>query len=140
MSARGCRRAILAHLPASAVATLYRGITLAAVTLKTATTLEALRRQLDVVLSTGVALSRSNFEAGIGSVAGPVFDHTGKVIAAINVSGPEHAFEAVDSRARIIEAVKLSADDISRRLGHIVPARPAAAAPPSKRKTKTRTT
>ena len=120
-------RAILAHVPANEVSLLYRGVALMAVTAKTATTIEALRRQLDVVLATGVAVSRSNFEAGIGSVAAPVFDHAGKVACAINVSGPEHAFEAVASRARIVDAVRASAAEISKRLGFVAPVGPSAA-------------
>ena len=128
-------RAILANMAPSAVAALYRGVTLMAATPKTATTLDALRRQLDVVLATGVAVSRSNFEAGIGSVAAPVFDHSAKVVGAINVSGPERVFETVDSRAAIIQAVKASAAEISKRLGHIAP--PPAAAPVPKNKKRT---
>lgn len=111
--------AILAHMAGADVAELYRGQPLRAYTAQTATSLDALRRRLAQVRADGIAESRSSFESGIGSIAAPVLDHTGKVVAAINVSGPEHAFAAPGHRSHIAGAVRDGAAEISNRLGYI---------------------
>lgn len=113
--------AILAHMPDADVAALYRGQSLRAYTAQTATSLDALRRRLARVRADGIAESRSSFENGIGSIAAPVLDHTGKVVAAINVSGPEHAFAQPGRHALIAQSVREGAAEISNRLGYIVP-------------------
>ena len=110
---------ILAHMAAADVATLYRGHPLPAFTDKTATSLRALHGLLDHVRTTGIAESRSSFEAGIGSIAAAVFDHSGKVIGAINVSGPEPSFAVPERHDTIARAVQESAEEISKRLGFI---------------------
>ncbi len=42
----------------------------------------------------GYVISHSNFEAGIASIAAPIFDAKGEVVGAINVSTPENAIDA----------------------------------------------
>lgn len=113
-------RAILAFMSEGEVTGLFNGKSLFAVTDKTATTMKALRRQLDETRVSGIADSRSNFEIGIDSVAAPVFDHSGRVAAAINASGPEQAFNSPkDRRSAIAGAVRDAAAEISKRLGHV---------------------
>ena len=78
----------------------------------------ALRADLDRIRTSGFVDSRSSFEAGVDSVATPVFDYSGTVVAAINASGPESAFSGPRGRrGEIIEAVCEAAVQISRRLG-----------------------
>jgi len=113
-------RIILANLPWSEVEALYRDVDLGAVTSKTATTLDRLKRQIEADRIAGVAASQSNYEAGIDSFAAPVFDFTGKVVAAINVSGPESAFrEPATRREMIAAAVRRSGAEISKRMGYV---------------------
>ncbi len=113
-------RAILAHLPFADVEALFETATLFAVTVKTPTSIAALGKQLEQARAAGYADARSSFEVGIDAIAAPIFDHSGRVIAAINVSGPERAFAAVPGhRAEIAEAVMEAAREIGRRLGHV---------------------
>jgi|LNFM01.1.fsa_nt_gb DNA-binding IclR family transcriptional regulator len=113
-------RAILAHLSSEAVNDLFAGADLLAVTGQTPTTMPALHLELGRVRESSIVDSRSGFEQGIDSIAAPVFDHTGCVIAAINASGPESAFGgARGRRASIIMAVREAAALISRRLGYV---------------------
>ena len=113
-------RVILAHMAREEVEALYRDAELFAVTAKTPTTLAALRKLLDDTRACGIADSRSSFEIGIDSIAAPVFDHSGKVVAAINASGPDRAFGGpAGRRAEIAQAVREAAAEIGKRLGHI---------------------
>lgn len=115
-------RAILAHLSHEAVDDLFVGADLFAVTGQTPTTMRALHAELEKVRDSSIVDSRSGFEQGIDSIAAPVFDQTGGVIAAINASGPESAFGgARGRRTSIITAVREAAALISRRLGYVRP-------------------
>ncbi|MCL2428579.1 MAG: IclR family transcriptional regulator [Alphaproteobacteria bacterium] len=122
-------RIILAHLPRDEVDALYRGRKLAAVTDQTPVTLEQLRSQLDEDRSRGLAWSDGFIELGLSSVAAPVFDATGRPVAALNVSGRGEDFREPLRRERIGEAVREAAEEISRRLGW----HPAARAPGERR-------
>jgi DNA-binding IclR family transcriptional regulator len=111
-------RAILAHMPAEEVDELFDGVELFPVTDKTPTTMPALRRDLASIRAAGIVDSRSTYEIGIDSIAAPIFDAMGKVVGAINASGPERAFGRPPGRRReIAEAVRLAALEIGRRLG-----------------------
>lgn len=112
-------RAILAHLPRETVTTLFHGVRLTAATAKTPTTLAALARQLDADRDAGIAWSDSNFEVGISSAAAAVFDRSGNVIGAINVTGPTASFAGhARRRHEIMQAVGDAATQISQRLGY----------------------
>ena len=112
-------RIILAHMPREAVSQLFHGIRLKAVTAKTPTALPALFRQIQDDRKAGLAWSDSHYEPGIASVAAPIFDHTGAITAAINVTGPSRSFEPAPARHHeIATAVLAAASQISRSLGH----------------------
>ncbi len=112
-------RAILAHMPWDEVKERFRGRQLQAVTPKTATTLAELARQLDHDRAAGISDSSSYYETGIDAIAAPIFDHTGKVIAAINVSGPERAFLTHKGRRKeIAGALMEAAREICQRMGY----------------------
>lgn len=113
-------RIILAHLPREQVVALFQGVKLTAATVKTPTTLPALLRQLETDHRDGVARSDSHFEVGISSAAAVVFERTGAVAGAINVTGPSASFATHPRRRAEIElAVRGAADQISQRLGYV---------------------
>lgn len=111
-------RAILSQLPHDEVRTLFREATLAAFSDQTATTIDALLQQAIKDATRGFALSHSAFEAGIASVAAPIFGSEGKVVAAINVTTPESAIQAGELEGRIADAVLATAQEISSWLGY----------------------
>ena len=122
-------RIVLAHLPRERVLKLYSRATLEAVTKKTVTSLAGLLRQIKRDHELGLAWSNSNFEKGISSVAAPVFDHTGSVVAGINVSGATAALAGAARRVEISAAITEAAQEISRRLGYMPQIRSKSAAP-----------
>ena len=82
-------KAILAHLPSEdAERILGRG--LARLTPRTVTDPAQLRRQIRETVARGFAVDLEEGEAGVRCVGAPVFDHRGRVVAAISVSAPAY--------------------------------------------------
>ena len=110
-------RAILAQMSAEDIATLLDGVTLEAVTEKTPTTVEGVIAQAREDKAKGYTWSVGNFEAGIGSCGAAVFDHTGSVVGALNVSGPDNRFSDPQECTAIRNAVQQAAGEASELLG-----------------------
>ncbi len=87
-------RAILAELPPDAIRALFADEPLTAATEKTPVTIEAILAQAQADRAAGLAWSEGNFEAGIGSCAAVIRDHSGRPVGGVNVSGPQAAFSA----------------------------------------------
>jgi len=111
-------RALLSQLSADDVRARFSGQPLEAFSEVTATSLDDLIAQLARDRAQGYVLSRSNFERGIASVAAPVFDAEGAVIAAINITTPESTLSGDDLETWIRDAVVETAGTISEWLGH----------------------
>lgn len=62
-----------------------------------------LRRQLDRVVETGVALEREESAPGINCIAAPVFGPADELLAAISITGPTSRFRA-DAHAGTVRA------------------------------------
>jgi DNA-binding IclR family transcriptional regulator len=111
-------RIILAYKPAAYVAEHFGGRTLAKYSEATPVTLDALTAMLDADRRRGYAVSHSNFEAGIASIAAPLFDAKGEVAGAINVSTPENAIDAERFHGEVCAAVLAAARRISELSGY----------------------
>jgi IclR family transcriptional regulator, KDG regulon repressor len=110
-------KAILAFLPPSEVAQILDKYDFATHTSHTITNKDALIEHLVEVRKQGFALDLEENEAGINCIAAPIFDNSGKVIAAVSISGPtmRMTIEMLDElKAKIVEV----AFKISRRLGY----------------------
>jgi DNA-binding IclR family transcriptional regulator len=81
-------KAILAFLPESEVTTLLDGYSLVKKTPKTITQKAHLREHLALVREHGVAIDLEENLSGVTCLAAPIFDHAGRVVAALSVSGP----------------------------------------------------
>ena len=113
-------RAILAELGENNLRQLFAGPAPLQITEKTPDTLAAILEQARADHVAGFAWSEGNFEAGIGSCAAVVFDHTGQPVGGINVSGPESCFSGKDAAAagRLREHVINAARDASAEMGY----------------------
>ena len=87
----------------------------------------SLRRRLAEVREHGHAWAREEFVQGINSVAAPVRDARGKVIAAIHCHGPAYRFPDPGREDAIAREVVTAADAVSRRLAREAAYRPHAA-------------
>lgn len=74
------------------------------------------QQELLKVKETGYALDHEEYARGIGCVAAPIWDHTGRAIAAIGLTG-RVADYAEENLERLICLVKDAANEISRRFG-----------------------
>lgn len=88
---------------------------LPALTPHTITDRAALERELRLIASNGVAVSRGERQHGAGSVAAPVFGSDGRAVGAISVCGPISRFD-VDVVRRYAPLVRRAAAEISRAL------------------------
>jgi DNA-binding IclR family transcriptional regulator len=77
---------------------------------------DALQAELALVAERGWALDMQEFDYGLICVAAPIFDHTGRITAAISAAGPE-ARMPTDRLPAVGASVAGAAADISRRLG-----------------------
>ena len=84
----------------------------------TITSPKELDEQLEAAVRDGFACSVEELEDGLNTIAAPIRDHTGQVIAALSVSGPAYRF----TRQRLDEVapeVIAAAAAISDRMGHL---------------------
>jgi DNA-binding IclR family transcriptional regulator len=111
-------KAILAHLPADSVQEILERKGLPVHTVKTITDKNVLVEELAEVKKKGIALDLEENEYGITCIAVPIFDHLGKVAAAVSISGPTIRMtetRLVELQPRMIEIGK----QISARLGFL---------------------
>ena len=85
----GSGKAIMAYGAPGALTALYGGREpLERLTPSTLVTIGALEEDFARIRARGYALDAEEHELGVGCIATPVFDHTGRPVAAISVSGP----------------------------------------------------
>ena len=105
----------LAQLPAPMLSR-YLAEPLEAFTPRTLTDAGSLLERLRDVRQEGHAWVREEYAIGISSVAAPVADARGELVAAVHVHGPSYRFPAKGSEGRIAEAVRAAAARIGVRL------------------------
>jgi DNA-binding IclR family transcriptional regulator len=106
---------ILAFLPDGEREEFLHG-SLEALTGKTITDPDELRRRIDAVRAAGVAQSDGERQQGAGSVAAPVFGVDGNVVGSISVCGPAYRMQR-ETRETIIPHLRRAADEVSQTLG-----------------------
>ncbi len=116
---------LMADLSPREVAQLLAHVTLAPLTAQTPTDLGALTARIGEAAATGHVVSRGAMEPGGSSIAAPVFGRDGKVAAAIDISGPDSAFDLAEMDSRYVPEVRAAATRISARLGYQEMPRPA---------------
>ncbi|MFP5343712.1 MAG: IclR family transcriptional regulator [Candidatus Limnocylindria bacterium] len=83
---------------------------------RTLTTPEALRERIREIRRTGCTWAIEEFDPGIASVAAPIADASGEVIAAVHVHGPSYRFPRAGTEARLAEDVVSAAARIAASL------------------------
>lgn len=109
-------KCLLAFLPEAELSGVLNGWKLERKTPHTITDKRKLRVELKQIRTRGYAHNLGESEVGVLSVAAPVRDVTGRVIAAMSAAGPETRMEPVlpQTTRAVIEAAAMA----SRRLGH----------------------
>lgn len=124
----GVGKTLLAYQSEEELNQVVRSPGLVRFTAHTITGLAQLRRELEHIREQGYAVDHEEAVEGLRCVAGPVFDHTGSIVAAFSVAGPATRLTA----ARIPEVARLvreTSREISYRLGFRGGPHPPTAAP-----------
>ena len=107
---------LLAYLPTADLDTTLHGWKLKKQTPYTVSDQATLRQQLDQVRRQGYAENVNESEIGLASIAAPIRDFRGNVVAALSVDGPIQRIDGASLR-RYNRHVVEAAAAISRRLG-----------------------
>lgn len=110
-------KAILANLPLETVLTIIEQKGMPVHTVHTITDKDDLLHELQMVREKGYALDLEENENGITCIAAPIFNHTGKVMAAVSISGP--TLRMTDDRLDQLKSRMIQTGlKISNRLGY----------------------
>jgi len=107
----------LAFLPAQVLAGILSK-PLKTYTKNTISSADDLRQQLGLIRQQGYAFDDEEFETGIRAVACPIFDRTGKIIAAISIPSPASRMKP-ERVPEIASALAEATRAVSRRMGWI---------------------
>jgi DNA-binding IclR family transcriptional regulator len=110
-------KVLLAHLEPARRAALLDASGMAAFTPSTVTTRERLDEELARVRESGYAIAVQEYELGLNAAASAVRDRSGRVIAAVSVSGPAYRLDELRVR-QLVDPLLAGTAEISRRMGH----------------------
>ena len=111
-------RILLAGLPVAELVKLYENVALEKYTDKTPMTLGDLINQLDEDRKNGYVVSWGHFELHLASIAVPVRDSSGAVVASINISCPMTAYSRDEFDKTVLPRVIDCGLEISQSLGY----------------------
>jgi DNA-binding IclR family transcriptional regulator len=110
-------RVLLAYEPSEVQADYLSRVDLVSLTPSTPSTPTAVRRALAEVRAKGYAVSDEDVTVGIAALGAPIFDHTGKIRAALSMSGVRPAIFGRDFD-KLCEMMVAAAAEISALLGY----------------------
>lgn len=126
----GVGKTLLAYQGEDLLNQIVQSPGLTRMTAHTLTGLVQLRKELERIREQGYALDQEEAVEGLRCVAGPVFNHTGQMVAAFSVAGP--AMRLTPARVpEIAQLVRETSQQISYRLGYRSDVEPLAGAPGS---------
>ena len=94
----------------------YLGRPMEAFTPRTLVTAEALLDRMQAIRRDGYTWALEEFDEGISSIAAPVADATGEVVAAVHIHGPSYRFPADGDEPNLADQVVTAAARISGNL------------------------
>jgi DNA-binding IclR family transcriptional regulator len=109
---------LLSDLSNRELAALFADQNFTPLTDRTPCDLQALSQRVAESVANGFVISRGIMESGGSSISAPVFDKHGLVVAAIDISGPDSAFDLPQLAGRYLDEVRSAAMRISMRFGY----------------------
>jgi DNA-binding IclR family transcriptional regulator len=110
-------KAILAHMPVTDVHQILADHGLPSCTPNTITDSHSLHDELVRVRRMGYAVDDVENEEGIRCLGAPIFDHLGRPLSALSVSGPAYRM-SMERVRELADVVIATASKISRQLGY----------------------
>jgi IclR family KDG regulon transcriptional repressor len=117
MHSTGIGKALLAHLDRADIDRIIASKPLARYTKNTIVDPEALRQELEKVRRQGYAEDNEETEEGLYCVGAPLFNYSGRPVAAISVAVPKFGQQQLQ-KERVVKHVVAAAQEISAKLGH----------------------
>ncbi len=111
-------KVLLAYQPPVVLDSMLSKHQLTTYTTNTITDPQKLRFELAAIRAAGLAISDEEFELGIRSLAAPVRDLNGQVVAAINISAPAPVLTELSSIGTVAQTLRQASLDISAWLGY----------------------
>jgi IclR family KDG regulon transcriptional repressor len=108
-------KALLSDLSVDELRTIFRTSGLKKPTPNTLSTLKAVKKALVEIRKTGFAIDNEEYHLGIRSIAAPIRDGAGRVIAGISVAGPTVRLD-LQNLKKMGDLLKRTAESISRSL------------------------
>lgn len=109
---------LLAFEPRERLNQIFYGSELKPFTERTQTLKADFQQELDSIRERGYAMTKGEFQNGIWSVAAPIFDRAGEVIAAINIVAAESLFTDEFIQQVAIPKVRETAEKLSGFMGY----------------------
>jgi DNA-binding IclR family transcriptional regulator len=110
-------KVLLAHLAPGRLARVLTA-ELPRFTVSTITDPRALEQELVQVREQGYAISQEELEDGLNAIAAPIYDHTGKAIAAASIAGPAYRVPPA-LFSHLAAQLQGMTTEISRQLGYM---------------------
>jgi len=105
-------RVLLAYLPPDQLEQYLTKAVLTPHTNRTITSVEKLRLALRNVRRTGYALVDQEYEVGLRSMAVPVYAHSGRVVATVNLSGNAPRLSVLEMQSRYLTHLRNAANEL----------------------------
>ncbi|MBI4464613.1 MAG: IclR family transcriptional regulator [Acidobacteria bacterium] len=112
----GVGKTLLAFLPEGQAEKLIESTGLPRLTSKTIVSPPRLKQELKKIRENGFAIDNEENTVGVRCVAAPIFSRTGKVLAALSLTGPVQQITD-EQLPKIIEKVKEAAHQMTKALG-----------------------
>jgi len=116
-------RVLVAHLDEARIGAYLNRVALARLTAHTVVSVAALRRELELAREQGYAIVDQELEEGLRSMAAPVRDRSGAVVAAVNVSVHASRTSVATMREQLLPPLLAAAGRITADLRVTTPAR-----------------
>lgn len=111
-----CPRILLSFMNPAEQESYLRRVQLQPIGRNTITDVKELRRVLDEARDRGYSISHSELVNDTSSVAAPLFDHTGNMVAGLSIAGPSSRF-GHDALPGLLDNLLLYSKKASRELG-----------------------
>jgi len=113
----GVGKVLLAYLPDAEVRQIIKKKGMTRFTKNTITDPRSLETELDRIRERGYAIDNEEIMDGLFCMAAPIRDYSGKVIAAVSVSGPTSRIK-MEKLPKALELVVQTSGEISSALGY----------------------
>lgn len=110
-------KVILANLKPAEIEQYLNNVPLLRTTPHSPTTHQGLSEELDSIRACGYSITDQERRLGVLSIAAPVFDATGEVTAAVNISAPVQRISD-EQKALFVPLVVEAGQELSQRLGY----------------------